>query len=187
LPPDLERQDRPGVSLGRGRRVGELDAAGLHAAAGQHLRFEDDRDGEVAGDLRGLGGGACDAAPEERRAVAGEEGLRFVLVEPHWPDAEREAANTLRRQGSRDGPRDCPRDGGPAAQGGRDARSLGRRKPVCVAYSRYVPPCRVRAPSSSRARQTVSETQTTANTMTIGQRAPIRIPANRRMEPRYIG
>src|SRR5436309_3314290 len=35
--------------------------------------FEDDRDGEVAGDLRGLGGGACDTAPEERRVVAGEE------------------------------------------------------------------------------------------------------------------
>src|SRR5205807_10053247 len=85
---------------------------------GQHLRFEDDRDGEVAGDLRGLGGGACDAAPEERRAVAGEEGLRFVLVEPHGPDAEeREAANTLRRQGSSDGPRGRP--------SGRRTRSSG--------------------------------------------------------------
>src|SRR6059058_378957 len=94
LPLDLEREDRARGGLGRVRRVGELDAARLHAAAGQHLGLEHDRDGEVAGDPGGLGGGARDAAPEERRAVAGEEGLGFVFVETHRP---REAANTLRR------------------------------------------------------------------------------------------
>ena len=103
LPPDLEREDRARGGLGLRRRVGELDAAGLHAPAGQHLGLEDDRDGEVPGDLCGLGGATRDAALQERRAVAGEEGFGFVFVETHGRNTKkREAANTLRRRGSRD-------------------------------------------------------------------------------------
>src|SRR5205814_9121352 len=78
---------------------------------------------EVAGDLCGLGGGARDAALQEWRAVAGEEGFGFVFVETHGRNTKkREAANTLRRRGSRD-------DGGwrgppTGAMVGGDGRSL---------------------------------------------------------------
>ena len=40
---DLELEDRRGVRLGLLGGVGELDAAGLHPAAGQHLRLDHGR------------------------------------------------------------------------------------------------------------------------------------------------
>ena len=63
--------------------VGELDAAGLAAAADLHLGLDDDR---VAGGL-GLGDGLVDgdgdAAGAHRDAVAGEVLLALVLEQIH--------------------------------------------------------------------------------------------------------
>ena len=44
---DLEAEDVLGVRGGLVRRVGELDAAGLHPAAGQHLGLDHDRAADV--------------------------------------------------------------------------------------------------------------------------------------------
>ena len=48
-----------GVLGGLVRRVGELDAAGLHPAAGQHLGLDHDRAADFLGDLACLVGGLC--------------------------------------------------------------------------------------------------------------------------------
>jgi len=47
---DLEFQDLARLALGLLGRVGEADAAGLHAAAGQHLRLDDDGTADFPGD-----------------------------------------------------------------------------------------------------------------------------------------
>jgi hypothetical protein len=72
---DLELQDRVGRGLGLLRCVRELDAAGLHASAGQHLRFEDDRPGDLRGDLLRFGGRLRDASLQQRDAVLCKERL----------------------------------------------------------------------------------------------------------------
>ena len=55
---DVHAEDRLGVLLGLGRVVGELDAAGLAAAADQHLGLDDAR----VADLVGGGDGLLDRA-----------------------------------------------------------------------------------------------------------------------------
>ena len=50
-----------GVRGGLLGRVGELDAAGLHPAAAQHLRLDHDRPADLLGGLAGLLGGRAEA------------------------------------------------------------------------------------------------------------------------------
>ena len=82
---NVEADDLLGLLLGVRRIVGELHAAGLAAAAGQHLRLDDDRAADL---LRGLAG----LLRRRRQAPLGdgdpellEELLALVLVEVHWP------------------------------------------------------------------------------------------------------
>ncbi len=82
---DLEVEDGGGLAPGLLRRVGEPDAAGLHAAAGEHLRLEHDRPADVLRQLRGLLRRLGGAALGEADAALGEEALGFVFVEPHPP------------------------------------------------------------------------------------------------------
>ena len=64
--------------------VGDLDAAGLAAAAGQHLRLDDDAAAaERLGAGSSLFGRVRDAALAGRDAVAGEELLALMFVEIH--------------------------------------------------------------------------------------------------------
>ena len=79
---DLEREDLLRRRRRRGGRVGEQDAARLHAPARQDLALEHDRPADRLGDRARVG-----AALRQLRAlrqgdpVAREELLRFVLVE----------------------------------------------------------------------------------------------------------
>jgi hypothetical protein len=80
---DLELEDRRGVRLGLLGRVGELHAAGLHAAAGQDLRLDDDRAADLLGDRLGLLGVGGEAAFGDRDPGALDDLARLVLEEPH--------------------------------------------------------------------------------------------------------
>ncbi len=80
---DVEAEDLLRRLLDLVRAGRELDAAGLAAAAGEHLRLDDDRAAELlrgrAGLLRRVG-----AAPvRDGDADAPEELLALVLVEVH--------------------------------------------------------------------------------------------------------
>ena len=80
---DLELEDLAGVALGLVGGVGELHAAGLHAAAGQDLRLDDDGAADALGDLARLAlvlGEAVvgDGDPGPLDDLAG-----FVFEEPH--------------------------------------------------------------------------------------------------------
>src|SRR6185503_10355832 len=94
---DLEPEDRVGRRFRLVRRVGELDAARLHAPAGQDLRLQHDGTADLGDDLLGRGGTGGDATLQQWDAVAGEERLGFELVEAH---AAR-GPNTRARRGSR--------------------------------------------------------------------------------------
>ena len=80
---DVEPEDAARLLLGVGRVVGELDAARLAAAAGEHLRLDDDRAAERR--RRGAGLLRRDGEPAvgDRDADAAEELLALVLVEIH--------------------------------------------------------------------------------------------------------
>ena len=80
---DVEPEDLPGPRLGLRGTVGELDAAGLAAAAGQHLRLDDDRPAELLGRGPRLPGRRREAALRDGDAEAREELLALVLVEIH--------------------------------------------------------------------------------------------------------
>ena len=80
---DLEGEDLLGVRLALLGRVGELDAAGLHAAAGQHLRLDHDRAADVGRDLLGALGVRGEAAAGDGDALALEDLPALVLEEPH--------------------------------------------------------------------------------------------------------
>ena len=58
---DLELEDRLGVLGGLLGRVGELDAAGLHPPAAQHLRLDHDRPADLLGGRAGLLRGRAEA------------------------------------------------------------------------------------------------------------------------------
>ena len=82
---DVEAEDVPRLLLGVGRVVGELHAAGLAAAARQHLRLDDDLAAEL------LGGGARllrrrrEPPFRDRDPEAPEELLALVLEKIHRP------------------------------------------------------------------------------------------------------
>ena len=77
---DVHAEDRLGVLLGLGAVLGDLDAAGLAAAADQHLRLDDAGVADLVGGRDGL----VDAWWRARRsghgnAVAGEQLLALVF------------------------------------------------------------------------------------------------------------
>jgi hypothetical protein len=80
---DVEPEDVARLRLGAGGIVGELHAAGLSPAAGQHLRLDDDGAAELlrrrARFLRSGG----KAPVGDRDPDAAEEILALVLVEVH--------------------------------------------------------------------------------------------------------
>ena len=83
MPSDVETEDLRrlrSASAGIGR---ELDAAGLAASAGQHLRLDDDRAAELFGRSARLGGRRAKAAVRNRDPEAPKELLPLVLVEIH--------------------------------------------------------------------------------------------------------
>ena len=63
---DLELEDHGRVRLGLLRRVGELDPAGLHPPAGQHLRLDHRRPADSLRGLASLGGGGAEAVVGDR-------------------------------------------------------------------------------------------------------------------------
>ena len=84
---------RPRISLGAlgglvGRRR-QLDAAGLAAAADQHLRLDDDGAADLGGRRPRLLGRERDAPVGDGDAEAREELLALVLVEIHASEASR--------------------------------------------------------------------------------------------------
>ena len=80
---DLQLQDVLGVGLGFGRCVGELDAAGLHPPAGEHLRLDHRRPADPLGDLRCLGRIGREAVVGYGDARALDDLARLELEEPH--------------------------------------------------------------------------------------------------------
>ena len=68
------------ASLGR---LGELDAAGLAAAAREHLGLDDDRAAELRGGVRGFRGRRGEPSFGDGDAEVAKELLALVLVEIH--------------------------------------------------------------------------------------------------------
>ena len=61
----------------------ELHAAGLAAAADQHLRLDDDRVADLVGGADGILDGRYRLAGGDLQAVAGEELLALILEQVH--------------------------------------------------------------------------------------------------------
>ena len=80
---DVEPEDVARLRLGVRGIVGELDAAGLAAAAGQHLSLDDDGAAELLGRLARLLRRGCEPSVGDRDPDAPEELLALVLVEVH--------------------------------------------------------------------------------------------------------
>ena len=80
---DLQVEDVLGVAGSLVRRVGELDATGLHPAAAQHLRLDHHGPADLLGDAPRLVGGLGEAVPGDRDAGLGHDRPRLVLEEPH--------------------------------------------------------------------------------------------------------
>ena len=80
---DVEPEDVARLRLGVVRLVGELDAARLAAAAGQHLRLDDDLAAELLGGRARLLGRRREPPVGDRDPEAAEELLALVLVEIH--------------------------------------------------------------------------------------------------------
>ena len=72
-------EDRVGCGLGLVAVLGDLDAAGLAAAADQHLRLDDARVADLLGRLDGGLDVMGDLAARHRDAVAREELLALIF------------------------------------------------------------------------------------------------------------
>ena len=83
VPADLQLEDVARVGLGFLGRVGELDAAGLHAPAREHLRLDHGRTADPRGDLRRLGGVGREAVVGDGDACALDDLARLELEESH--------------------------------------------------------------------------------------------------------
>ena len=80
---DLQAEDVAGVALGLVGRVGELDAAGLHPAAGEHLRLDDDGAADALGDVAGLTRILGEAVVGDGDSGPLDDLAGFVFEEPH--------------------------------------------------------------------------------------------------------
>ena len=100
---DLELEDLGGVLLGLLRRVGELDAAGLHPPAAQHLGLDHGRAVDLLGGrLAGLGGRLGEAVLGDRDPGQLDDPPAFVFVEAHGvADAEPYVRGGQRRRAKR--------------------------------------------------------------------------------------
>ncbi len=106
---DLQLQDRLGVLGGLRRRVGELDAAGLHAAAAQHLRLDHDRPADLLGGPARLLRRGAEPVLGDRDARQLDDLPCLVLVEPHRRGTLSKGAVARRRAAGR-GSRPAPWD-----------------------------------------------------------------------------
>ncbi len=91
VPADVEAEDVAREALGLVGAGRELDAAGLAATAGEHLRLDDDRAAELLCRGARLGRRVGDAALGDGDAVAGEQLLALVLIEVHAIEDSRKA------------------------------------------------------------------------------------------------
>ena len=82
---DVEPDDVPRLLLRVRGILGELDAAGLAAAARQHLSLDDDRAAELLGSRARLLRGRREPPLGDRDSELLEELLALVLVEIHRP------------------------------------------------------------------------------------------------------
>ncbi len=89
---DLELEDLLGVRRRFVGRVGELDAAGLHPAAAEHLRLDHDRSADLLGGLARLLGARAEAVLGDGNPRQLNDLPRLELVEPH---AARESIDRL--------------------------------------------------------------------------------------------
>src|SRR5439155_12405059 len=80
---DLEPEDLARVALGLVGGVGELHAAGLHAAAGEDLRLDDDGAADALGDLPRLALVLGEAVVGDGDAGPLDDLAGFVFEEPH--------------------------------------------------------------------------------------------------------
>jgi hypothetical protein len=80
---DFQLEDVLGVRRGLLGGVGELDAAGLHAAAREDLRLDHDRPTDLLGGLACLIGGRAKAVLGDRNPSQLDDLPRLELVEPH--------------------------------------------------------------------------------------------------------
>ena len=80
---DLQLEDVLGVGGGLLGRVGELDAAGLHPPAAQHLRLDHDRPADLLGDLARLLGARAEAVLGDGNPRQLDDLPCLVLEEPH--------------------------------------------------------------------------------------------------------
>ena len=78
---DVHAEDASGDLFRLGRRLGQLDAAGLAAAADQHLRLDDDRAADALGDCPRLGRGRCHVARGTGTAVLPEDAFCLELLQ----------------------------------------------------------------------------------------------------------
>ena len=87
---DVHAEDLPGQLTGLGRGLGDLDAAGLAAAADLDLGLDDGDAADLLGGRLGLVGRRRDLAQRDRHAVLLEELLGLVLEQIHEPSVLRE-------------------------------------------------------------------------------------------------
>ena len=83
MPADVHAEDVTGASLGVVRALGELDPAGLPAAAGQHLRLHDDLAVELARGRARLLRSGREPSLGHGDSEARKELLSLILVEIH--------------------------------------------------------------------------------------------------------
>ena len=76
---DVHAQDPLGLLAGLGRVLGQLDAAGLAAAADLHLGLDDHGAADLGGGRLGLGRRPGDLAARDGHPVLGEQLLRLML------------------------------------------------------------------------------------------------------------
>ncbi len=83
VPTNIHAEDRRGGVTSFIRTVGQLDAAGLAAAASVHLGLDRDRAAEIGGDGARLPWRFRDPPRVDGHAVTGQDFRRLILVDIH--------------------------------------------------------------------------------------------------------